>query len=246
MGVRASVAGVGMSRERLAARDVLLFSSAAQGLVQNANQPPLLRRRRIGFSLTNVNTPGAVAVTCPVDEPSCPAFANGYLADSRITELTAAERDALFPSGTQARYKLVTGIVQAAQLYTVTLWGINDVTPGGVASDPSAEVATVGEWQGCGHGSCGCEAPRVQTQTALPCGKVASAATVRGVMRCGPTPYLPCRPAWRACKRPGCRRRHQPDCAVHQVSSSVLDIASGMQQPVACFSTGALAAEDHL
>lgn len=103
--------------------------------------------RRVGFSLTNVNSPGtAVAVDCstPANQP-CPAFANGYLATSRIVELTAEERASLFPTGTQAYYKLVTGTVPAAALYNVTLWGINDVTPGGVASDPSESVATVGE-----------------------------------------------------------------------------------------------------
>lgn len=111
----------------------------------HANQPAIPRCRRIGFSLTNVNTPGAVTVTCPQNEPSCPAFANGYLGDNRITELSASERNTLFPSGTQAYYKLVTGSVPAAELYTIKLWGINDWTPGGTASDPSAEVATVGE-----------------------------------------------------------------------------------------------------
>lgn len=104
-------------------------------------------RRRIGFSLTNVNSPSTpVTVTCGTNsDPACPTFANGYLADSRITALTTAERNELFPTGTQADYKLVTGLVAPAQLYTITLWGINDVNTSGVASTPSAEVATVGE-----------------------------------------------------------------------------------------------------
>lgn len=103
--------------------------------------PSITPRRRIGFSLTNVNAAGPVPVTCNAPD-TCPAFANGYIADNRITALSDADRTQL---GIQAQYKLVTGTVQTAQLFTITLWGINDVTPVGVASDPSAEVATVGE-----------------------------------------------------------------------------------------------------
>lgn len=120
--------------------------------------------RRIGFSLTNVNSPSTpVVVTCgTISDPACPPFANGYLADSRITALTTAERNELFPTGTQADYKLVTGLVAPAQLYTITLWGINDVNTSGVASTPSAEVATVGECMWCpGVGVSSAECTRV-------------------------------------------------------------------------------------
>lgn len=83
-----------------------------------------------------MNNPGSTATaTCGGDE--CTKVGTKYLAT-----VQAAGEGA--PEGTGATHKLETGTVPLG-LYSIKLWGINDVTPDGTASAASTAVATFGE-----------------------------------------------------------------------------------------------------
>lgn len=93
--------------------------------------------RTIGYTLQNVNNPGAAVIaTCGGSE--CAKTDTKYL---------ATVQDATGATGkpTDATHKLETGTVSKG-LYKIQLWGINAITTAGTPSSPSANaVATYGE-----------------------------------------------------------------------------------------------------